>query len=610
MSTRILCFLAIFVFLSAVSAQEPPAKPQTPAEARAEQELNKRADALLTEVAQLTRELRSKENQITVRVGVADLLWKNHETAARALYKKAFADLRQAVAEVDDSDPEQSDTERSLSQLRDQLLQSLGRHDPIMARALLRETQPAALSDSSRVDQPTSEARSADARLELSLATEMANQNPGDAARIARETLKQGYSNELVRLLRRLAEKEPTTAQELTRELVAKLSKEDLSANYEAAGVASSLMYELFSSERTDPDKGESQKQTPLMDAQASRDFIEFVIAAALKKESTPGGTSLLMFLQSMMADIEQFAPAQASLLKQKLVEVDKTFREDDDSPYGRMRELSEKGDTKGMMDLAATAPPELRDSAYADIASRAFEQGDKGLANEALSKISSPRERRRLSSSFQERTVWQMIQDEEFAQARQYIAQAPTKERRMSQLIDLANAVLEKGDRKTALELVQEAHSFVASKARNEYELQAQIKIAGIFASLDPDRSFAILGSAIDQINELMAATAVVANFGPSRLSMQGEEFRLNSSFNIPHGFANLSARDVRTLSQVDFNKTKGLFDRFERPEARLAAYLLMSQSILAPPPAVDDCTCQQRLKRTKGEAAPKPGP
>jgi hypothetical protein len=474
----------------------------------------------------------------------------------------------------------------------------------------LHETQPAAVSDSSRVDPPASEAWSSDTRLELSLATEMANQKPEDAAQIAREALKQGYPNELVRLLQRLAKKDPAAAQGLAREVVEKLRNEDLNTNYEAAGLAVSLMYEVLSSEKSDPEKAESQKQTPLLDAQTSRDFVEYVITAALKKGATPEGMSLLMYLRSMVTEIEQFAPAQASLLKKRLVDLDKALSEDDDTPYNRMQQLSEKGDAKGMLELAATAPPEVRDSAYAEIATRLWDQGDKTQANEAISRISSPRERRRLLSTFQERTVWELIQTEEFVQARQNIAQAPTKERRISQLTDLAGAVLEKGDRKTALEIIQEAYSLVPGKARNEFELEAQVRIAWIFASLDPDRSFTILASAIDHINELMAATAVTANFGPSRAAMEDEEFRITSSLSIPYGFAGFSPRDVRNLSQVDFKKTKELFDRFERPEARLAAYLLMSQSILAPPPTVDDCTCQQRLKRAKGGASTNPAP
>lgn len=188
--------------------------------------------------------------------------------------------------------------------------------------------------------------------------------------------------------------------------------------------------------------------------------------------------------------------------------------------------------------------------------------------------------------------------------------AQIRSSEHRIQQLIELAEALSEKGNKKTALDVLQEAQGLMGVKARNGHELEAQLRIAGALSELDADRSFAILGSAIDQLNELISASALIANFGSSPGLMKDDEFVLDSSLTIPFGFSSLSSRNVRKLAQVDFNRTREIFDRFQRPEIRIAAYVLMSGSILDPPPTMDDCTCQERLKKLKSETPDKTAP
>ena len=603
MTKRFVHTLAVFVFLSSASGQQLASKAETPADSKAQQELKKKAESLLTEVTQHARGLRNKENQVLVRIAVADLLWKTDEAAARVLFKEAFDTLRQPLTSVDDSQPEANESDGSASQLRERLLQALSRHDPMMARDLLRRDRPAVSSDVTKSNPAPSDDRFSDTRLELSFATEMVNQNPKDAVRIAREALNEGYPYELISLLPKLAEKEPTLAQELALEIINKLRKEDLSSNFQALGMAGSLAREAIFSIQAGGEEEQTEKRTSFLGPQTSREFIQFLTEAALKKTAGQSGGALLMSLQSMMEDLEQFAPAQASLLKERNSEMEKASNAGAD-PYSRFQRVAETNDTKAMLEYAETAPREVRDSLYSQAASMAWQQGDKTKANEIINnKISNPLERSRLLISFQDQTITDLIQKEAFPQARELIAQIRSSEHRVQQLIDLAAALTEKGNKQTALEVLQEAQGLMGSKARSQHELEAQLRIAGALSEFDVDRSFAMIGSAIDQINELIAATALVANFGSSRSMIKDDEFVVDSSLTIPFGFSSLSSRDLRTLAQVDFNRTREMFDKFQRPEIRIAAYLLMSGSILEPPPTLDDCTCQERLKKLKGK-------
>jgi hypothetical protein len=44
---------------------------------------------------------------------------------------------------------------------------------------------------------------------------------------------------------------------------------------------------------------------------------------------------------------------------------------------------------------------------------------------------------------------------------------------------------------------------------------------------------------------------------------------------------------KGVAALAKVDFNRTKGLADRFDRKELRLLAQLLIVKGVFQPPPS-----------------------
>lgn len=606
MSKSIFQIFAVFILLSPVSGQELPSKPKPEADSKIERELISKAESLLTDIARNARELKNSENQILIRVAMAELLWKDHEKAARVLYQEALGNLRQALTPASDIEPEGDDVdERRLFYLRDRVLESLGQHDPLMARDLLRLSRAPLSSDTAPSDRPNSRINDdSDTRLELSFAAEMVDKNPTEALRVAKEALKEGYPYGLILLLSKLEQSEPQAARALAEEIVSKLRKEDFVSNSEAANLAIVLVQQaIFSTKVKDEELPNARKA--LLDPQTSREFVEFLVDAALKKQSGLGGMSLLMNLRSIIADLEELVPAKASLLKQKFEEIDKATGADTDS-FNRFQEVSQSNDTKAMLEFAQKAPSEVRESIYSQVALLAWQQGDKAKANEIIkTKISNQSERRRLLASFQEQTIADLIRREEFSEARRLIEQIRSGEQRVAQLIELAAAVNNKGDKKAVVEILEEAQSLVTGKAKNATDLRAQVRIAEAYSAIDADRSFALFSSAFDQINELLRATALISNFGVLPMMIKDDEFVIESSSIIPYGFVTFSSRSIRTLAQTDFDKTKEMFDRLQRPEVRIAAYLFMARSILEPEPPAGDCTCPEELKKLESKTA-----
>lgn len=614
MSKFIVCVLVNLVILSAAFGQSPD-KAQTGPDLKAQQELNKKALILLTETIQQSGQLKTRENQVLAKIALANLLWKHQEASARRLYREAFEIVREARDEVAEGDPDPFSIESNVFRFKAQLLQSIGAHDSEMAADLLRQIRNATRSDNTKNETAPGDTTSApddsvyeDTHVELALAIEAAEKKPEEALRVARNSLAEGYSYQLTSLLMKLAEKHHSMAGELAVEIGNKLRKSDFDASSEAGGIALFLVADAINSlqpPKTGETKEEGETSAPLLPQQFAREFLEFIVDAALKKESSRSGSYLIYNLKSMAEELEAVAPAPAARLKQRFAELDKeTVKQSPEaSAAARLQELSETNDVDAILENARTAPPSMRDSFYSQAATTAWENGDQARANEIATKnISNALERNRLLVNFQERALMAVIASEQFDQARQMIARTRSSERRVGQLLNLAVVLNQKNDKKGALELLNEAHDSLPVKAGNSTELELQLSVARAFSEVDVERSFALHTSAIDQISELMEAFAKVADFTHSPISIKDNEFEIESYRTVP-GLGVLLSQEIKNLAETDFERTRRMFDRFPRPEIRVAAYLHMAQTILEPEEK-RDCTCEEMLKKKKQQS------
>lgn len=603
MSKLILCVVTALVFLSPVSGQSPPPKVQTAADLKAEQELNRKTVSLLSELAQQVRGLKNKNNQIVARIGIAELIWKDQEAAARRLYQEALDSVRLAMDGIDQNDPESYIEYASLSRMRDRLLQSIGHHDPIWARDLLHKTRLTKSPNVASADAPPSEEPEAaektidDNRLELSLATQMVERDPKEATRIARESLGKGISSELASFIPKLAEKDPKAAGDLAVEVINQLHHADFESNYDAVSLAVFMVGEAILSSLPANTEDSADKRPSLLDLQSSKEYIEFITDLASKQ--TPAGQALLMNLQSMFDGLESVAPDQAAQLTQRIAERQKSnpAATDGERIYDRFQTVSKENDTKAMLELAQSAPPEMREHLYGEAAARIWDEGDRDKATEIVRKnISDPLERNRLLEQFRAQAITDSLEKEDFVQAKVLISQTRSTGDRTRQLIQLAEVMTKKNDKKGALGVLDEAQSLLPGKARNSGELENQLKLADAYSEVDPNHGFALVTAAIDHINELIAASAVVANFSGMPSKLENDEFEIDSYTPASYGFSMLSKDTIRRLAVVDFERTKGMLERFQRPEIRIAALLKLSDGILGTPD--EDCTCKTRAK------------
>jgi len=232
----LICFAAIAV----ASAQTPATTTDTTTTAAAgqpqktseQQALERKALALLDELAGGADALRLPENRALVRASVADILWTHDEKRARALFKDAIFGLVETTpADADDSDESFEMgfgmmAKQMTMQLRSEVLQMIAAHDARLALEYLRATRPpaspAATLASKRYGLPDTESQT-----ELALAAQMATSEPKQALEVAEESLSHGISSQLPDIVFKLEKKDRAAATKLATDIVKKLRAEN-----------------------------------------------------------------------------------------------------------------------------------------------------------------------------------------------------------------------------------------------------------------------------------------------------------------------------------------------------------------------------------------------
>lgn len=586
----LVCSLALVLFIHApttaqTSPEQDTAKTQ---QQEARKALEQKALTLLDEVIADAQLLKTAINRLRVQINAADLIWSRDETRARILFEKSIKDLSELVGNIDNTDPYFFVLVQAPTQIYYELLQILERRDPQTALDLVHRVH--------LPQQPQASARYADPNFELQMESQIAAQavgkNPKLALQIAMAGLEKGFSLNIVNLLSQLQDKDREGAAKLANALVKKLLAENLLINNEAAGVAINLLtmarrLEAHGSASTGRTSA-SVNSAPLIDAQAYRDLLDLTISAALNSSiaSNPSdwrerniAQTLLMGLQNLMPDVEKLAPSRVSALTRKLAE----FRKNSDPSqkfWQDYQEVFQKGSVDDILGLAPKVGPEMRDQLYQQAAFKALAQGESERARQIINDgITNPIERRRMLEEVERQTAMKAAGEGKLEIARLALTRLRTNEDRATALTQLANAVSNKGDKKTALLLLEEARALLGNKAENFAQLQAQLQIARTLAPIEPARSFEILEAMVSQFNELLSAAEVLNGFdqqyyNDGELIWQGTNLS-NTLYQI--------INDLGQLAPADFDRVKNIAMRFQRPEVRLMAQMFIARAVLS---------------------------
>ncbi|MEK6323024.1 MAG: hypothetical protein AABN33_15230 [Acidobacteriota bacterium] len=100
--------------------------------------------------------------------------------------------------------------------------------------------------------------------------------------------------------------------------------------------------------------------------------------------------------------------------------------------------------------------------------------------------------------------------EQQKLAEGRALLSRLPSLEERAGILTQLAASAAARGDKSTALQLLAEAQVLAGDRALSYSQLGVQLQIARAYEQLDFSKCSAIVDTAIDQVNELVAAASV----------------------------------------------------------------------------------------------------
>lgn len=612
------------------TAQQSP-DPQQQQEEKAKQE--KKAIALLEQVVTDSQGLRLPENKIRVQIAAGDMLWEKNPARARGLLNDAGAMLGQMMLDVDRTDRGEV---QSLNQIRQELVLTAGRHDAELGYQLLRSTQQQPQQT------PTATGNPRQARqfvfdqgnnLEQNLLATIAASDPKVAYQKTIESLDKGeFPTALNRVLTQLQTKDAELFKKLSDKTLTRLASDNLLASREATGVAVNL---LLPGPRMTNTAGTAQPATantsaatsnvrggsPVLSETAYHDLMEQVINAALAATSAgqtgnaqrgggaarvmrgPGGPgqqpqqqtppddaqvrqnnarTLLLSLQGMLPQIDQYNPDRASAVRQKLTDLG--VNNNNAANFGnQMRTAMQQGTSDSLMTAASAAPPQAQSFFYQQAAQKAIDEGNTDRAMQIANDHLNEAGKNTIMQAIDFKRLTTTASPEKLNEIKQKLATLPSDSDRVKYLIDLASAT-QKDNPKLALRFLDDASALVSKRAMNYKDFEDQIKVAHAYATVDAKRSFQIMDAGIAELNELLAAATILNGFEVD-IFKDGEMSSRSDSDLV--GMVLRFSGELGSLSKVDFDGAHLTADKFQLPEARMTARLAIVQSVMGTQPA-----------------------
>ncbi|MEP6570409.1 MAG: hypothetical protein ABJC10_11610 [Acidobacteriota bacterium] len=558
--------------------------------ARNQELLKARGLALLAEVAESLPQLRLVQTRVRAQLQTAQLLWPTNEKLATKLVGDAIEGVREFLASVEVSDQDYYQTYSQAMQLREEVLQVLGPHDPEMALAFLRSTRTLANpeGEGGRWDR--------ELQMELSLASQIISRDPKTAVRMAHESLKRGYSPNLIEIIGRLRLTEPELAALLAKELAGRLMGEKLLKTQGASEVALGLLRVAHAPGGRFQSPGGTltpKTDTPLLSEQEYKDLFEKTLAETLSYSASSGnqnsqeGSSarnILGYLKSAMGqEMTAYAPGSVAAVEKKMSE----FNTVGDPPSNQWQKYQASINVESVdsgIEEVGRAPREMRDSLYQLVAQKVASTGDIARARQILKeKISNPSQRQQSLFNLDQQSIYVDASKGKLDEALQAVNNLRTTQQRAIVISQIVRWIGPGQKRAKALEMLEQARNLlgISSRVESQEQMAALLEIARAFSRYDSKRAFELVEPLLDQFNQMSAAAAVLDGFGQQ--FYQDGELQMQNGSSMAN-FAVQLAQVLGTLATTNFDRAKTDADRLERPEVRIVTYVSIAQQAMGP--------------------------
>ncbi|HEX7723722.1 MAG TPA: hypothetical protein VF397_16290, partial [Pyrinomonadaceae bacterium] len=461
--------------------------------------------------------------------------------------------------------------------------------------------------------------------LEQALLATVATTDPKFAYQKAVESLDKGdFPTSLSRILTQLQTKDAELFKKLSDKTLNRLASDSLLASREATSVAMNLLSpgpmpaSTASTQPTSTAASNTNVRAPILSESAYHDLMDSAITAALSVTSMGpvnntqrgGGAarvmrgpqqqqqqnppddatvrqnnarSLLFSLQGMLPQIDQYMPERAQSVRQKLTELG--VNTNTMQTFGNQMRTMQQGSSDSLVTAASTAPPQIQSRIYQQAAQKAIDEGNTDKALDIATNHLDEAGKTAIMQAVDFKKLTMTASPEKMNEIKQKLAALPSDTDRVKYLIDLATAT-QKDNQKLALRFMDDARNLIARRAMNYNDFQDQLKVADAYATLDAKKSFEIMDAGIAQLNELLSAATILNGFEVD-IFKEGE-LSLKANDDLVGMVARYGAQ-LSALAKVDFDGARSSAEKFQMPEPRMNARLMIVQSILGTQPVAN---------------------
>ena len=537
--------------------------------------------ALLVEMEGLIAQIKSPLTRIKAQLQAAQLLWSTDEKRASKYFADATTTFKEYLASIDPSNENYSQQFQAITELRYQVIGILAERDPDAALSFLYSSKPPANPSEARRYSSAQEGL-----LELAIANQLSHTDPNRALQIARQSLKNHYSTNLVSTVGLLRLKNPELAAQFAGEIASKLLNEKLLAKPEAASVAINLLRFGQLQNRGSVLSPDSPRVAILRDEQY-RDLLQKAVTEALSYSRPPSGQyspetdgamNLLYGLRQLGSELDTVSAGTMAAVIKKLAEVS------NQEQAGMDQYQKVVGDTPvdAALEAIAKTPVDQREQLYLQLAGRESNNGELARARQIVNeRVTNPQQRRSALANIDQQEIYRAMGKGKVDEALRIIGSFSTPRERARYIGQIAAQIGPGQKRTSAMNFLDQARSLLASslQAQDQEQMQALVEIARAFGKFDVKRSFEILDPLIDQVNDLCTAARTLEGFGQE--NYDDEELNLESGNSVTQAAARV-ANALGTLALVNFDRARGASDRLRLPEVRLKAYLEIAQQTI----------------------------
>jgi hypothetical protein len=335
-------------------------------------------------------------------------------------------------------------------------------------------------------------------------------------------------------------------------------------------------------------EKNNSNNQTQqfiYIDEQSRRELINLIVKGVISEKSSPYSTywtkDFLSLIEKNLPEFERYARSQVPLIKTKIADFNKVFGQEEKYDYEFFQSLYGLTSIDEILAKAEQSPPNLKQSVYQFAISQAISQGDMEKAQQLIDqKITDPSQRKQFMNQIDYQFMNQAASQGKVDEAKKIVSKIPSKDERISILAGLATSALANKDLKTAISLASEARNLIGAKAANPTQLQSLIQIAQIYSNINPQQSFLLYSSIIEQINRNLSAIIELDGFNPYGAIIKEGEIVLDESFYF--SYIDQCAISLSELAKINFELAESAIKSFSPTEVKVKSKIRLAQFIL----------------------------